>query len=242
MTALNKYLIAPSIFASSPAMSCVVLEQQNLGDLSVWLGAATTLVAAFFGAWAAFKLNSREKQREIDQKNYEAASHALFTLLWISNSLKLIQSDYLDKYRNDQFRFLQIPSLPPYSMDNAKFSARDLAFMVLPKHKDLVFKLLIEEARYREVVNTLNLRSELRTEVESELSKHGYEHGESYDINDMKKAMGDYAFNQLRALTDALYFHVDRSAESTIALKNEARKAFEELFPGKELIDFEIES
>jgi hypothetical protein len=58
----------------------------------------------------------------------------------------------------------------------------------------------------------------------------------------MKKAMGDYAFNQLRALTDALYFHVDRSAESTIALKNEARKAFEELFPGKELIDFEIES
>lgn len=219
----------------------VAVSEVNLPiDSSVWFSAAATLVAAFVGAWSAFKLQDRAKNRENTAQNIAAANRALFTLLWQSNSLKLLQRDFLDTYRESPGRHIEIKPLPPQSEANSKFSLEDLSFMAEPKHQNLLFKLLLEEARYGEAVKTVNMRSQLLTEVQIMIEKRGIMHGGQYSGEELRAAMGDYAYHQLKALTDALYFHVDRTVESTIEAKDELRKALKEIFPNEKFIDYEL--
>lgn len=239
MRAEAEIAILVGFFFGGAAFGAYVSEGDIQMDQATWLSALATLVAAFLGAWSAFKLQDRSRQREERKQNIAAGNRALFNLLRQSNSLKLIQRDYLDEHRDHPGRHLMIMPLPLQSYEDLNFDLRELAFMAEPKHQDLLFKLTIEEARYAEAIKTMNMQSEFRSQVRAVLSKAGIKHGEKYSGEDLKVAMGDFAYHQLKSLIDALYFHVDRTIESTIEVKNDLRDALKELYPDAKFLDFE---
>lgn len=213
---------------------------QKTMDYSGWLSAFATLIAAFLGAWFAFKLQDRAKFREEVKANVAAGNRALFNLLRQANSLKLIQRDHLDEHRDNPGRHLMIQPVPQQAHEDTKFDLRELSFMAAPKHQDLLFKLIIEEARYAETIKTLNMLSEFSSQVQRVVAHAGIEHGREYTGEELRTAMGDFAYHQLRSLTDALYFHVDRTVDSTMDVKNALITSLIEMYPKTQFLDFEL--
>lgn len=242
MTAEAEIALMVGFFIGGTAFGMGISEGVIQWDQTVWIGALATLVAAFVGAWSAFKLQDRAKQREERRQNVAAGNRALFNLLRQSNSLKLIQLDFLDEHRDHPGRHLTMQPVPQQSYDDTKFDLRELSFMAEPKHQNLLFKLTIEEARYAEAIKTMNMQSEFRTQVQAVIANAGIQHGREYSGDELHTAMGDFAYHNLKSLTDALFFHVDRTIQSGIEVKDELRAALKELYPDAQYLDFEFAS
>src|SRR3990172_9300056 len=73
----------------------------------------TTLLAAFFGAWFAYRFQNRVKERDIRSANISAANRAMFDVFQLLNSIRLFQKDMIDPCRGRQdICFCMLPVLP----------------------------------------------------------------------------------------------------------------------------------
>lgn len=209
----------------------------SLDDLSNPLA---TLVAAFVGAWAAFRLQHDKELEDQRRSQIAAANRALFTLLQQANTLKLFQRDFIDPDRAHPGRHLQMLPVLPYE-DNLRYDVKDLDFLATPKHQQVLFDLVLEESRYREAIKAINTRSALHlNEIQPKLSAAGAIQGQEYTGEQYHHALGDFLYNHLQKATDAVVFHVDTTVESLMAIKDRLRMVLIEFFPGERFVDFEL--
>lgn len=123
------------------------------------IDALATLIAAFAGAWFAFLYQNRQKQSQERKENISAGNRALATLLQQANTLKLYQKDIIDPRRDDPGMHIAIQPTLPYREDALAFDIQSLDFLLAPKYAEVVFELIVEEERYREVLKAINARS-----------------------------------------------------------------------------------
>lgn len=199
-----------------------------------------TLIAAFVGAWAAFRLQHQKELDDQRRARIAAGNRALFTLLQQANTLKLFQRDFIDPNRDHPGRHLQMQPVLPYE-DTLHFEVNQLDFLATPKHQQVLFDLVLEESRYREAIKSINTRSTLHLEqIQPKLSAAGIVHGQEYTGEQYHRDLGDFLYQHLRSTTDAVVFHVDTTVASLVAMKNRLRVALLELYPKERFIDFEL--
>ncbi len=225
---------AVAVASSSPDSNMPV----TLGDM---VNPLATLVAAFAGSWAAFKLQQFQKNKEDTEARIAAGNRALMVLLQQANTLKLFQTDFIEPYRNSPGRHIQIQPTLPFQEDSLTFDVRSLDFLLTPKHQQVLMDLVLEENRYREAIKSINTRSRHHFEiVQPKLARAGVKEGEEYTGVQFKAALGDHDYIHLQRLTDAIVLHVDRTVESLVAMKNRLREALKQQFPNRKFVDFEL--
>jgi hypothetical protein len=200
-----------------------------------------TLIAAFMGAWAAFRLQTIQKRGDEIRTNIAAGNRALSTLMQQANTLKLFQIDFIAPFRNDPGRHIAIRPSLPYQEDALPFDHRSLDFLSRPAQQQTLFELSIEENRFREAIKAINVRSRHHFEVvQPMLSAAGLQEGAEYTEEQFRTAIGELHYIHLKRLTDAVVMHVDRTVESLCATKGRLRKILAEQYPKGQFIDFEL--
>lgn len=206
-----------------------------------WLNPTTTLFASFAGAWAAFKLQSADKARDIRRANITAANRALLTMMQQANTLRLYQTDHINPHREHSGRHFAIRPTLPYELEALRFDFGSLSFFDSPKEQQLLFDLSIEERRFIEALRAVNARSDLMiSEIEPKLNAAGFLDGGSYGGGDFREALGQPLYNKLERLTSDMIYHVDRTNDSIIEMKGKFLLAANARYPGTKFVNFEF--
>lgn len=211
----------------------------TLGDI---VNPLATLIAAFMGAWAAFRWQSVAKHEEDKKTMIAAGNRALATLLEQVNTLKLFQNDCMEPMRDNPGRHLAMQPLPDYQENMAQLEFKSLNFLLEdPRHHQVLFELSIEDMRFRETLKAINRRSQHHLKViQPCLAAAGIQEGREYTEMDFKRAISEFDYIHLRRLTDQVEFHVDRTVDSLYSMKDRLRTALLDQLPGGKFLDFEL--
>jgi hypothetical protein len=199
-----------------------------------------TLLAAFFGAWFAYRLQSKAKEKERKAANMTAANRAIFTVFQMVNSLHQYRRDIINPYRDRPGMAVAMPATLPQTHERTEFDFDSLSFLLGTTHKKIVFDLFIEEQRFGEAIKAINYRSDLVVQqMQPALVRAGIQEGAEYSQKALAQALDPLLYKSLERTTEQVVFHVDRTRESLQATKTKMLKAFRELFPDGDFLDFE---
>lgn len=209
-------------------------------DSSNLTSAFVTLVAAFLGAWSAFKLEDRSRKRKQVEKNIAAGNRAIFTLLRMFNELFVIQQKVIEPIRGRDSKSIIMLPLLLRNYEELRFEVNNLAFLLETNHRQVLIELLIEEERFHAAIRVLNERSNLHLrEVQPLLEKAGIVEGGEYSKEQIKAALGTRIFPMIQRYTDEAFSHIDKSVGSLLEMSKRLHSAMTKLYPDAKFIRFE---
>lgn len=208
-----------------------------------------TLLAAFLGAWFAFRLQNNREENKKHQENIGAANRALFTLSRFISALEDIKRQVIDPVRDRPDRFV---AMLPFLISNydalrfdtksltLRFDTKSLTFLLESNSPNLLGELITEENRFHQAINLLSNRSELhRHQVQPLLEAAAVRIGGEHPIADIKKALGARIFTQITMATDDLIEHVDQTLSTSEYLSKRFVVAMKEIYPKSKFITVE---
>ena len=202
-----------------------------------FLPAIATLLAAFLGAWFAFILENRKKERELEDKNIAAGNRALFVLIRQLNVLLVFQKQAIEPVRNHPGIFIAMEPLLPRTYDSLKFDVDSLSFLLETDYRQVLMEIMIEELSFQETIRAINERSRIHfTQVQPLMEKAGIIEGGEYKNSDFERILGNRLYLHLRRLTDAVVDHVDKTVISLRKMSEELRNVLRKLYPDAKFI------
>lgn len=159
-----------------------------------------------------------------------------------ANTLRLYQHDHVNPHRDHPGRHLAIQASLPYETGSLRFDFGSLNFLDNPNEQQLLFDLSIEERRYIEAIRAINARSEIiLNEVQPRLSSAGFLDGASYGGSELLEALGQPLFKKLERLTSDMIWHVDRTSDSIVSMKDKLLVVLRARYPGVKFVDFVLQ-
>ena len=194
------------------------------------------MVAAFGGAWYAFRLNDKAKARETEQTQVAAINRAQFTLIQQINTLRFIDSQTIEPVRSHPGRFIAMrPGLPVTA--TSRLDIDTLLFLLETPDRELPFRLLVEQQRFDEVLEALNERSRLHIEVlQPKLVAAGIQEKREYSSDEFIRAIGPEFATHLERLTDDTILQIEKNIESGCELVGELYTKMKARFPKRSII------
>ena len=219
---------------------CIVALREWLVAKEI-LPSLATLVAAFFGAWFAFSLQSRSKKKEEKNRKISYGNKALFTLCQRVNNLWLIQKKIIDPFREHPgFHIAMRPTLD-FENDDTYIDIDGLKFLLDTDFQQLLLDLHIEDQRYKTSIRLVNSRSHLHLNIiQPRLESAHINEKQYYSSEYWKEAIGQRLFLTLQRATEDLISNVDNTVQSNIEIKDRLIEAFKLLFPGEKFFNFEL--
>ncbi|MGB8337716.1 MAG: hypothetical protein WCE43_02460, partial [Burkholderiales bacterium] len=151
------------------------------------------------------------------------------------------QVDIIEPHRESLGRHLQMRPTLPFQEDSLSFDVKTLDFLLLPETVQVILDLILEEARYREAMKTINARSLHHFDiVQPKLETAGIVEGGEYSDKDFLSALGEHDYCHLQRLSDAVVSHVDRTVESLVSMKERLRAALTGKYPNGKFVNFEL--
>jgi hypothetical protein len=200
-----------------------------------------TLLASFSGAWFAFRLQSKHKLTEVRNSNIAAANQAFFILLQQLNTIKLIQKDFIDPFRDRVDAFIVMQPLYPEDHAEMKFDFTALGFLLSTRHKQLLLDIWLEQKRFDEAIKIFNYRSRLHYErVQPKFAQGGIQAETVYPNSVFREVLGPQLYEELERATQQAIMHIDRTLNSLDALRVKLEIGFKDLFPEGDFLKIAI--
>ena len=205
--------------------------------LEMILSALVTLVAAFAGAWYAFRLSDRDKARQVERGEAAAINRIQFALIQQVNILKLIQAQSIDPVRDHPGRFIAMRALLPVRERRPRLDADCLSFLLETEDRELPFAVMIEQDRFETALQAVDERSRFHLDVvQPRLAAAGIRERVDYLPGDVKSALGEDVLLRLQRATGEAILHVDRTIESTSSLVATLHRAMKARYPRQQFI------
>jgi len=123
--------------------------------LSTLLSALATVVAAFLGAWYAFKLMDKDHERKKRATAVASGNRAIFTLMRQWNELGLIQRQLIDPVRSNPAKFVALLPTLPLDYEHLKLDVDSLSFLLDTEYRQYLMDLLVAEGRFQTAVRVI---------------------------------------------------------------------------------------
>lgn len=197
----------------------------------------STLFAAFAGAWAAFKLEERRRQREKIDDNVVAGNLALLTLSEIWNVLRDYQKTIVEEWRGRQDVWLNLPATPQPDPQGVTFDTKGLSFL-LESYPAAVQKALLERRRFQLAIQMINSHSNLvLSEVFPILSSAGVTLNQGRPEAEIERLLGIGIVRKLKVITAAMIENVDQDVASSRKAFSQLRTTLKAIYPQRKFID-----
>lgn len=201
---------------------------------------ATTLVAAFAGAWFAFRFERKHKEADEVRRRIGAVNRALYTLMSQWSAMVQIRQEIIDPYRGRRDAWFNMPATVPGRYERISFEAGELSFL-LEIDGQVYAEILLEEQRHNSAVHTLETRSSIiLNEVWPRLAQAGVGIGAQRDEGEIERIIGLDATRKLKVLGDGLVKNVDANLKTLVAAYERLRAAVKKTYPNEKLINVEF--
>lgn len=213
------------------------LNSEAIVSIDLVINTATTLAAAFAGAWAAFQFESRRRKQEIVEQQLAAANRALYTVYNLWNILFQFQKEVIDPVRGNPDVWLNMPATLPSSYGLTSFQANELAFLLQSHHANTYSNLLLEEQRFWIAIHQIEMRSSVvLNQVFPRLGAAGVPVGAALAEPQIEKIVGIDVVHKLKQITQGIIENVDENVKSLIVVHDALRNAVKDLYPKKKVI------
>ncbi len=129
----NRYVIGILLAVAFTALYTWLFVAGPPAAWKEWSEGLVPLVAAFAGAWLAFRYNIQQKENEVRQANIAAGNAALFTLFQQLNFLSHYQIDIVEPARKSKQPYLDLHATLPYPEDEPAVRFGSLDFLLKRK-------------------------------------------------------------------------------------------------------------
>jgi hypothetical protein len=203
--------------------------------------ALVPLVAAFGGAFFAFKLEEKTQIRKERATSLVSGNLAMFTLVRQWNVLVNIQTDEIEDYRNDPAKFITMIPRVGGNYENYGFDYNNLSFLIGTNHVNCLNDLSIAENRFNSIMQGYDIRTKLHIQAQDKLSKVGIAGITDSMIPRVREELGDNLAIRLDTLTEDLIKQVDEAVKQIEMTRDKLGKALKELYhkPNESVVTFE---
>jgi hypothetical protein len=202
--------------------------------------AATTLIAAFAGAWFAFLFERRHKDGEEVRRRVGAANRALYSLFYLWNAMVQIRQEVIDPYRGRVDSWLNMAASVPGRYERISFEAGELSFL-LAIDSPLYADLLLEEQRFNAAIQMLDLRTNIvLNEAWPKLAQAGIGIGAQRDAAEIERILGMDVTRKLKVMGGGLVSNVDENIQTIKAAFGRLRAAMQKAYPKEKFVNVEF--
>lgn len=202
----------------------------------------STLVAAFAGAWAAFRFQNHQRTREEESRRVAAVNRALYTIYNMWNVLYQYDQECLKPYRGEPDAWLNVAATFPSSYGLTRFDAEGLVFMLQSGHPNLFASLMLEEQRFLQALSQIEYRSKLvDSEVSPRFAAANVPVGTALDEKDVERILGIDVVHKLKVLTGGMMANVSDSLGSLREAHDALHEAMKKYFRKHKLIKIGFE-
>ena len=222
-----------------------MLPENQPGILSQLISPVTTLFAAFLGAWFAFLLqNKREKKKE-ENVNVSALNKVQINFVQQLNALTILNKDFIIPHREHPLTWVAIPAVPLRDYANLQIDGASLSFLTESGNANLISEILVEEESFKEVMKTLNLRSEVHVGLlQPKLEAIGFREGQDfkYSVEQVEEMLGPHLVGKLKRLTEGLITLTENAIKSHEEIIKKIKSTGTNIFPKKKILGFEYKN
>lgn len=243
MSKLNRITPYGTVFILGVGAGWVIQGRHWDVFLTSYIPALATLLAAFYGAKYAFQFQidkEVEAKRKLDLVN---ANNAIFSLMRMANKLFVYQRDVINVVRESPVRFLELRPTHDMEKEHIKLNIEELYFILNftlgTEDGSLLGEVIIEEERYRNVIDTINKRSQLHLlEVQPLLESGNFEPGNLYSLTDIEEMLKPRIFGTLVQATENVITLVDETIISIQQTANKLTAVIKKQYPDETVISF----
>jgi hypothetical protein len=200
----------------------------------------TTLIAAFAGAWFAFRFERKHKEADEVRRRIGAANRALYTLYSLWNAMVQIRQEVIDPYRGRIDAWLNMAASVPGRYERASFEAGELSFL-LGMNSPLYADLLLEEQRYNAAIQMLGVRTNIvLNEAWLRLAQAGVGLGSARDANEIERILGMDVTRKLKVMGEGLVNNVDENVKTIVSVFARLRDAMKAAYPKEKFLDVQF--
>lgn len=209
--------------------------------LTSYIPSLATLVAAFYGAKYAFQF---QKDKEVENNiiaNVINGNNAIFTLGRMANKLAGYKRQIIDPIRNSPTRNLEMRPTQALEKDDIRLDIQNLYFLLEIEDRNLLGEIVVEEERYRNTIEAINMRSELHIrEVQPRLEAAGIVQGGDYSFEHIEKILGGRIYTSISQATDQVISHVETALASITMISDKLTSSMKKQYPSAIIINFRI--
>ena len=213
------------------------------GEWKSWIttavSAVSTLIAAFSGAWYAFRLNSKNTKDKLIQEQVAAGNRAIFMLLRQFNELSAIQNKLINPHRDDPQRYVSMSPALAFEFNHLRVDVNSISFLLESDDRQVLLDIIVEEERFQTAIRAINERSEfLYQTIHPLFSKAGLTNGGVYSDAYFKEILGENHFVHLQKSTEQSIQIIDETILSLMDVGQKLRKTLIKLYPKRTIIGF----
>lgn len=201
------------------------------------MGAATTLIAAFVGAFFAFSLNERREKIRTEERHLGAANRAIFTLIRAYNYIAGYNKQYISPHKDKREAYVAIRPSVGNPNPEFKIDFDSISFLIQQKKSEILGELAEFEELFATIIEVLKTRNHIHANiVQPALEASGVVHGDDISLDEIDKIMGDRITNTMKSLTGDLIEIMGRGEERSEHLIQQLHETMVNLYPGKNVI------
>jgi hypothetical protein len=209
-------------------------------DSKTIAGAVATLVAAFAGAFFAYKFNAdREKQRK-NEIDLASANRAIFTLIRIYNYIAGFNKQFLKPYVNSPAGYVAIQPSLGNSNPDWKLDYDSISFLISEKKSEILTELTELDELFIIFTETVRTRNHIHLNIiQPAMENAGITNGASVSLAEIDKAIGDRNAGIMKGLTAELIDITNRGEEKSDLLIQKLHAIMVSIFPDRNVVRME---
>lgn len=207
-------------------MMCFGFDITKLIEIST--SAFSTLIAAFLGAWAAFRFQSLQSAKERQSLEISAAHHAAFKLARQHHVLKVYREENLEPHRNSDGRLICVGAKKIITNPADLIDQGSLIFLVDRGYAQVLSSLIAVNENYMVIVENINRHSE---NYSNHLLPITSKVGEKVTLQQLEENIPAHHLRSMIADLDDNYIQVDKVCLELPKCLNDLHKAMKTMYP-----------
>lgn len=213
---------------------CAILKPELAEEL---FPALTTLLAAFAGAWYAFRLHAKKSEQDEAKVNVKAANCTIFELVRWYNKLLAFKKQFLNEHLDNPWRQFYILPVAGMSQKRPMIDYDSLAFLIHSGKPNLLGTLSLAEQEVESTLDVIAQRSQLHVEVfQPTVEILQKQHGSAFAPELIDEALGEKNSQVIRMLTDYMIQGVDDSVAAIAREIDELRAQVLSMYPDHNIV------
>ena len=206
-------------------------------DTKTIAGTVATLVAAFAGAYFAYKFNADREAKRKEEIDLASANRAIFTLIRAYNYIAGFNKQFIKPYKNSPEAYVAIQPSLGNSNPDLKLDYDSISFLISERKAEILTELTEFEELFAIFIEAVETRNHIHlNSVQPAMENAGFVQGSPVTLGEIDSILGDRTSSIMKGLTTELIDMVQRGEDQSEKLIKKLHKIIVEIFPGKNVV------